>query len=163
MFGKKKRLSFALQVLTAEYLIEGTFESDLSLQYFSRHDQLVLLPLTSVQIQTTGPVDIPTRTCTQFVVAGGNVVALIPRIEITQMAEYEMMWKLNKNPLLGVFHVGAYVMEGKLMLQVADFFENPMLMVDVHIASRVPGARWGGLHAPFALVNTRLLDGYEPR
>ena len=163
MFGKKKRQPFALQALTTEYLIEGTFEGAPPLYDFSKHDQFVLFPLTSVQIQTTGPADIPTRTCTQFVIAGYNVVALIPQIEITQMDEYEMMWKLKKNPLLGVFYVGPYVMEGKLMLQLANLFENPMLIVDVHIASRVPGARWGGLHAPFALMNTCLLDGYEPR
>ena len=165
MFGKKKQPSpsSVLQVLTAAHLVEGTFEGDSPLLYFSKHDQLVLLPLTSVQIQATGPVDLPTRTCAKFVVVGCNVVALIPRVEITQIAEYEMIRKLNKNPLPGVFYIGPYVIEGKLMLQIADLFENPMFMVDVHITSRVPGARWGGLDAPFASVNTRLLDGYEPR
>ena len=55
-------------------------------------------------------------------------------------------------------------MQGKLMLLHDDgHFESEMPMFDVHIASQIPGTRWGELHAPFALVNGRWLHGYEPR
>ena len=164
MFGKKKQAlpPFTLQVLTTEYLIEGTVEGDTSL-YLTGHDTDVPpLHLTSVQIQTTGPVDIPTQSCDQLVVIGCNTVALIPRTDVSQMAEYEY-WTLSKKPLLGVLHVGPYVMQGKLMLFDDNHFERQIPIFDVHIASRVPGARLGELHAPFALVNFHWLYGYEPR
>jgi hypothetical protein len=164
MFGKKKQPSppFVLQVLTTEYLIEGTVEGD-TLLYFPELDILDSPPLrlTSVQVQTTRPADIPTRTCTQFMVMGDSAVALIPRMEVSQLAQYEA-WKVADIPLLGMFYFGPYVMQGKLMLLRDGFFEGEMSMFDVHIASRIPGTRWGELHAPFALVNGRWLHGYEP-
>lgn len=165
MFGKKKQPSppFVLQVLTTEYLIEGTIEGD-TILYFPELDILDSPPLhlTSVQIQTTRSVDIPTRTCAQFMVMGDNAVALVPRMEFSQLAQYKA-WKVANIPLLGVFYFGPYVMQGKLMLLRDGFFEGEMPMFDVHIASQIPGTRWGELHAPFAVVNGRWLQGYEPR
>ncbi len=163
MFGKKKQTlpPFTLQVLTTDLLIDGTVEGDTSL-YFSGPDTSVPpLRLTSVQIQTTGAMDIPTHSCTHFMVIGSNIVALIPQIEVTQMAEYEY-WTLGKKPFLGVLHVGPYVMQGKMMLIDDNHFERQIPIFDVHIASRVPGAHLGELHAPFTVVNFHWLYGYEP-
>jgi len=164
MFGKKKQAlpPFTLQVLTTEFLIDGTVEGDTSLYFAGQDTSIPPLQLTSVKIQTTGSVEIPIQTCAHFLVMGINVVALIPRMEVTQMAEYEF-WTLGKKPFLGVLHVGPYEMQGKLMLLAENHFERQIPIFDVRIASRVPGAHLGELFAPFALVNFHWLYGYEPQ
>ncbi len=165
MFGKKKQPSppFVLQVLTTEYLIEGTFDGD-TLLYFPQPEVLGSTPirLTTVQIQPTRLVDIPARTCTQFEVWGDSVVALIPQVEVTQMVDYEV-WKVPKIPLQGVFYFGPYLVQGTLMRLRDDSFENEVPMFDVHITSQAPGAHWGELRAQFALMHIHWLHGYEPR
>jgi hypothetical protein len=162
MFGKKKQpsLPYVLQVLTTEYLIEGTVDGDTHLYLPKPGVGMGPLDLTCVRIQATSPLDIPTRTCARFMVMGNNAVALIPQIEITSIAMYEV-WKEYKKPLLGVFYVGPYIMQGKLMSLVEKTLQSDMPMYDVHITSQFPGAHWGEIYAPFALVNICWLHGYE--
>jgi hypothetical protein len=165
MFGKKKQPSppFVLQVLTTEYLIEGTVDGNTRL-YFPTPQELGSIPiqLSSVQIQPTRLVDTPTQTCPQFAAWGDSAVALIPRVEVTQMAQYEI-WRIPKIPLRGVFYFGSYLVQGTLMRLRADSFGSELPIFDVSISSQAPGAHWGELRAPFALVNIHWLHGYEPR
>jgi hypothetical protein len=166
MFGKKKQPlpPFILQVLTTDYLIDGTVEGDTALIFPETGVASKPLHLTSVQIRVTGPVDIPVRTCPRFTVMGNSAVALLPLLEMTQiteMARYEV-WKEYKKPVQGIFYVGPYVIQGRLMLLMDNYLDHEMPMFDVNISSQVPGARWGKISAPFALVNTRWLHGYEP-
>ena len=163
MFGKKKQAlpPFTLQVLTTEFLIDGTIAGDTSLYLTGQDTDIPPFQLTSVKIQTTGPAEIPIQTCAQFAVIGFNTVALIPRMDVTQMDLYEF-WTLGKKPFLGVLHVGPYVMQGKLMLIAENHFERQTPIFDVRITSRVPGAHLSELIAPFALVNFHWLYGYEP-
>src|SRR5512145_1156416 len=119
MFGKKKPQPpplppFPLQVLTEEQLIEGTIASETDFVYHSR-GMVLPIPLTSVQIRGTGPLDIPPRTYAQFTVMAHTAVAVIPRVDYTLMKEYEI-WKLSTYPMQGVFYFGPYVIQGKLML-----------------------------------------------
>ena len=78
------------------------------------------------------------------------------------MAQYEV-WSVPKIPLRGVFYFGSYLVQGTLMRLRDDSFESAVPMFDVHISSQAPGAHWGELRAPFALVNIHWLHGYEPR
>jgi len=165
MFGKKNQPlpPFVLQVLTSEYLIEGTVDGNTKL-YFQEPETLDSIPfqLSNVQIQPTRLVEAAIQTCAQFAVWGDNTVAFLPRMEVTQMAQYET-WSIFKKPLRGVFYFGPYLVQGTLMRLRDDSFETEMPMFDVTITSQAPGARWGELRAPFALVNTHWLHGYEPR
>ena len=164
MFGKKNQPSppFVLQVLTTEYLIEGTIDGNARI-YFPQSQALGCIPLhlTSVQIQPTRLVDTPTQTYTQFEVWGNSAVALIPRVEVTQMAQYEG-WRIPKIPLRGLFYFGSYLVQGTLMRGRDDSFESEVPMFDVTITNQAPGAHWGELRAPFALMNIHWLHGYEP-
>jgi hypothetical protein len=164
MFEKKKQPSppFVLQVLTTEYLIEGTVDGNTRL-YFPRPEALGSIPihLTSVQIQPTRLVGTPTQTCTQFAAWGDSAVALIPRVEVTQMTQYET-WSVPKIRLRGVFYFGSYLVQGTLMRLRDDSFESAAPMFDVIITSQPPGEYWGEIRAPFALVNIHWLHGYEP-
>jgi hypothetical protein len=164
MFGKKKEPSppFVLQVLTTEYLIEGTVEGSTRL-YFPQPEVLDSTPirLTAVQIQPTRMVDTPAQTCAQYAIWGDCAVALIPRVEVTQMEQY-MVWSVPKIPLRGVFNFGSYLVQGTLMRLRDDSFESEVPMFDVCITNQALGARWGELRAPFALMNIHWLHGYEP-
>jgi hypothetical protein len=164
MFGKKRPPSppYVLQVLTSEYLIEGTVAGNTML-YFPTPGSLGSIPirLTSVQIQPTRLVDTPTRTVPQFEVWGESAVAIIPRMEISQSAQYEG-WRIPKIPLRGLFYFGSYLVHGTLMRGRNDSFESEVPMFDVTISNQAPGAKWGELSAPFALLNIHWLHGYEP-
>ena len=163
MFRKKKSPvpPYTLQVLTTEYLIEGTVEGDMGLSFPEDEKENTPLQLNSVKIQTTKPVDIPAMFCEQFIIMGDNLVALIPRIEIDQLQQYEA-WQENDVPVEGVFYAAQYKMTGKLMFLSEDLHEREMPIVDVHITSLTPGTHWGEIYAPFALLNTHWLHGYEP-
>ncbi len=165
MFGKNKQppAPFVLQVLTTEYLIEGTVDGNTKL-YFPEPDVLNsnAIQLTSVRIQPTRLGDTPVQTCAQFAAWGDSAVALIPRVEVTQMAQYAV-WSIPKITLRGVFYFGCYLVQGTMMRLRADSFDREVPMFDVTITSQTPGARWGELRAPFALMNIHWLHGYEPR
>jgi len=164
MFGKKKQPSppYVLQVLTTEYLIEGTVDGNTML-YLPTPGSLgsLPIPLTSVQIQPTRLVATPTQTYPQFEVWGETAVAIIPRMEVSQMAQYEG-WRIPKIPLRGLFYFGSYLVQGTLMRGRNDSFEREVPMFDVTITNQAPGAHWSELRAPFALMNIHWLHGYEP-
>ncbi|MDX9953702.1 MAG: hypothetical protein RBT75_06390 [Anaerolineae bacterium] len=164
MFGKKRPECppYVLQVLTPESLIEGTVEGYSTLYLAGEAASIPPLLLTSVRIQTTGAADIPAQTCAQLLVFGINAVALIPRVEFTQMAEHEV-WTLYMKPFPGVLHVGPYVIQGKMNLRAENHFEKQIPIFDVRIASRIPGSRLRELFAPFALINFHWLRGWEPQ
>jgi hypothetical protein len=164
MFGKKKPAlpPYTLQILTAESLIEGTVAGDASLYFAGQDTSTTALPLTSARIEAAGRADIPPRTCARFVVLGSQVVALIPRVDVTLMEEYEF-WTMSKKPYPGVLYAGPYLVQGRVMLVAENHFAKQIPVFDARIASRVPGARPVELTAPFALVNFHWLYGFEPQ
>lgn len=163
----EKRLPLVLKILTADSLIEGTLKDDPPLYAFARDP--IQIPLTSVRIQPTGAEDIPVQTYSQYVVSSYDVLALIFPEDIFQIyAGYpgtELIvkrYKMCKHALQGVFYCGNYAMEGKRM-SLSGIPEHPMILTDVHIQSRNPKSYWDGLKASLVLVNTRWLEGHEPR
>lgn len=163
MFKKDKPVPqpFVMQVLTTEYLIEGTAPGDTHLSNFRGLDFWSPFRLTSVRITTTGPTKVPAQYVPQFMVSGNSVVALLPRMEISQMADYEA-WIEHKIPCAGMFHVGPYLIGGTMMFLCEDRIEEEMPMTDVQIRHIVPEAALGELSAPFILVNPSWMYGYEP-
>lgn len=101
MFEKKKQPTppFILQILTTEYLIDGTFDGNARLS-FPQPNEIGNIPLhlTSVKIQPTRQIDTPAQTYSQFEVWGDNAVALIPRMDVTQMTQHAV-WSMFKIPL----------------------------------------------------------------
>jgi hypothetical protein len=163
MFGKKKPPSppYILQVLTTEYLIEGTVDGNTHL-YIPTPGSLGSIPfrLSSVQIQPTRLVDIPTRTYPLFEVWGESAVVIIPRMEVSLMAQYEG-WCIPKIPLRGLFYFGSYLVQGTLMRGRNDSFEIDMPIFDVTITNQVPGAHWGEIR-PNTFVALRQ-EGSSPQ
>ena len=83
MFGKKKPASpsFVVQVLTPQYLIEGTAEGDTYLD-LRRAPTWSPLILTSVHIKALGRAEVPARSVSQFAVFGNSVIAVVPHTDI---------------------------------------------------------------------------------
>ena len=157
MFGKKKAAAppYILQVLTTEYLIEGTVPGSAYLVVGAP------LNLTSAQILPTRAAGVPPQALAQFTVLGAAAVAFIPRVELDQLEQYAV-WKQYSNPLSGVFYVGPYMIRGRMMVTSLGLPKEEAPVFDVHITCQVPGTSWAGLYAPFALVNTFWLHGYLP-
>ena len=95
MFGKPKpapapSAPFVMQVLTTEYLIEGTAAGDTELFFPIAYRELWNpLILTAARIKVAGRANIPERPVSTFEVSGNGVVAIIPRKDVSQMARYD--------------------------------------------------------------------------
>ena len=163
MFRKSKPVPppFVVQVLTTEYLIEGTAQGDAYIDLFRGLDDWSPLRLTSVQITPTGPTKVPAQSLPVFMVSGNSVVALVPRMELSQMADHEM-WAVHKIPCPGIFHIGPYLIRGTMMFLREDCLEEVMPMFGVQIKHTAPGAALDELSAPFIVVNPSWMAGYQP-
>jgi hypothetical protein len=159
--GKPPLSPFVLQVLTSEYLIEGTAPGD-TLFSFPLPGQIgIPIPLTSVQIQATRSVEVPARTCNQYILLRINALAFVPQMDFTQIPQYSI-WKQYKNSITGMFHLGHYWMTGKLMTMSPGFLKNESPVFDVRFGSQITGMHWSEFTAPFALVNCSWIHGWEP-
>jgi hypothetical protein len=158
--GKTVLPPFVIQVFTTEYLIEGTIPGDTNL-YFAKPGSLGNpISLNNVQIQSTRSAQIPARSCYQYTLTSNEALIFIPRVDYTQMSFYSG-WKNYKNPVNGQFHIGHYLMTGKLMTGPGGYLSSDLPALDVRIDSLVPGLSWGGIEAPFALVNCFFMHGWE--
>ena len=102
---------YTLQILTQEYLIEGTVAPD-SMIYLPKPDEQGMpLSLSNVQIQSTRTPPAPTRSCAKFLCTGNGVIALIPHIDYT-LLDYYGSWKQYKTTINAVFYLGTYWMTG---------------------------------------------------
>jgi hypothetical protein len=158
--GKQALPPFDLQVLTSEYLIEGTVAGDTNL-YFPRPGEVVApILLTSAQIQLTRSPEAVKRTCVHYFLSLNNALLFIPRTDFTQFTRYSL-WKQYKNPLIGGFHLGPYWMTGRLMVMSPNALQGELPIYDLRIESLALGTHFGKLAAPFALVNALSLQGWE--
>lgn len=162
MFGQKKPTPppFALQALTTEYLIEGQADGETQL-YIPHGEEWDPIHLRSVQITVTGQADMPPRTANEFMLLGDDIVAIIPHKDVGDMEQYDL-WEDYTERREGLFYLGPYLILGALMFIDNETFEEAMPMVDVTIRHRLPTAAMRPLSAPFILVNTKWLSGYEP-
>jgi len=163
MFRKNKPIlpPFVVQVLTTEYLIEGTTQGDVDTDLFRGLDAWSPLRLTSVQITPTGPAKVPAQSLPVFMVSGNSVVALVPRMELSQMADREV-WDQYEISCPGIFYMGPYLIRGTMMFLCKDRVEEVMPMFGVQIKHTAPGAALDELTAPFIVVNPSWMAGYQP-
>jgi hypothetical protein len=158
--AKSTASPFSVQVLTTEYLIEGTAAADTPL-FFPLPEREMWNPivLTAAHIKVISHAALPERSVATIEVGGNGVVAVIPRADVTQMANYGN-WKIWNQPRSGVYQVGPYLMQGKLMSR-GNAIEGALPMMDVHITYMLPDSGLD-LNAPYLLVNTAWLSGFLP-
>ena len=159
--GKQTLPPFLLEVLTSEYLIDGTVPGDTSI-FFPKPNELGYpIQFTNVKIQPTKTTEVSARTYTHYIFTRNDAIALIPRMDFTQLPLYSS-WKQFKNPITGLFHLGPYWMTGRLMNVTGEHLWGDNPVIDVRFGSQVPGSNWNGLSAPFALVNGFWIQGWVP-
>jgi hypothetical protein len=169
MFGKKQPSEsqplLTLLVLTSDMLIEGTSEvgkKSVGIRLGGEATSAFhALKLTNAKLHPIGTDDAPPRSLPVFMAWGEQIIAQIPHSD-TPISEYDV-WKEYKKSLTGTFYFGPYVISGTMMFLDLAMIKLTMPMVDVRITSRIPGARFSELNAPFAIVNTHWLAGYEPQ
>ena len=161
--GKPQLPPYVLQILTHEFLIEGTIPGDTDV-YFPKPNELGN-PIYLLNLSASHP---PVRqgaksfSCYKYVVTRNEALILIPRADYTQLSFYSA-WKQYQNAVNGQFHIGHYLLTGRLMAAPSGFFSNSIPAYDVRIGTMAPGTKWAEITAPFALVNCFFLHGWEVR
>jgi len=150
---------FELLVLTAGNLIDGTVPGETDLFFLKPNEMSEPLHLSNVRIESTLPAGSSTHTCTNYFLIRTNALAYIPRKDFMQFPSYSG-WKMYKDSIDGTFQLGPYRMTGRLMT-MRHFLSGDLPIFDVRFESQVPGAQWRGIDAPFALINTYKLQGWE--
>lgn len=155
----KKLAPYNLQVLTNDYLIDGTADGD-TIFHMAKPDEMgMTIHLVNAKVQSTKTPPALTRTCARYVCCGKQALALIPSIDYT-LLEYNQVWKLGKQAINGVFYLGPYWMTGRVTY-IGPSFPSDLPAYDVRFGSFTAGSQWAGLTAPFALINTVNLIGWE--
>jgi len=169
MFGKKKdsekaasQAPFSIQVLTTEYLIDGTAPGDQQFMLPVGTEYWYPIELTDAKLTAVGWDDIPVRTMDRFEVKGDAVVAIIPRKDPSNMRQYDSYLAFKKG-LKGIFYFGPYLFEGTLMSVGNDRFNSALLMLDTTIRHVSPKSKLGEIKAQHVLVNTRWMHGWEAK
>ena len=166
MFGRKKETtpqpSFQVQVLTTEYLMDGTAAGDTQFYLPSSEDYWSPVTLTDVRITSIHDEKIPVRKADRFEVQGGNVVAFIPLRDATTMIRFEV-FKPYEKEIRGLYYIGPYLMEGTLKGFENDSFSSTLLMEDVTIRHINPKSLFKEIQSPHILINTFWLHGREVR
>jgi hypothetical protein len=159
--------SWSIAVLTPEYLVEGTLDSDWGSWMLQAGPQTVPnvrpVQLWNARLQSAGQLAIPAAlTSHQLVMGDFSCLAVIPR----DQASMDFVTNKNrcKTPIPGEVLVGPYVIRGSLWSP--DGADNGVSFVsgyqafvvqNAHIESLVPGAKLPSLDAPLAVVWTHLL------
>ena len=166
MFGRKKETApqppFQVQVLTTEYLIEGTAKGNEQFYLPSSEDYWSPITLTDVRITSIHDENIPVRKADRFDVQGGNVVAFIPLRDATTMIRFEV-YEAYKKEMKGLYYVGPYLMEGTLKGFENDSFSSTLVMVGVNIRHSNPKSPFKEIQSPHILINTFWLHGRDVR
>ena len=155
----KQLAPYPLQVLTNDYLIDGTADGD-TLICMPKPDELgMTIRLMNARVQSTRTPPAAVRTCAKYICLYNQALAVIPQVDYTQL-DYYGSWKQYKTEINGLFYLGPYWVTGRLTM-LATLLTADFPIYDVRFGSLLPGSQWPGFTAPFALLNTVHLIGWE--
>jgi hypothetical protein len=185
MFNSKKqptsRMPWAIQVLTTEYLIDGTVQPGSYMsgnsnvfEHLAKDDSwlqqggvsFTAMTWTGVHVQPTGNLGMPVQTYSVWqLMSYDNVVAFIPNDDASKEA-FQDAFKNYKHPLSADVFSGPYRIRGAFLSQSANRLtpqlatENSLFpLQDARIESLLPGASLTGMQAQWLLLNAFLLHG----
>jgi len=162
-----------LQLLTEEYLVEGSFNPDEykvgSADIFEMSCENILdgggieafhrLSLTDVTLNPTGVLSLPEQRYPEWSTAVfDQVIAVIPRDGASLLAAQKAFREYHY-PLPVEAYAGPYRLRGKLMSDSSIPTRSPFLMnqvvplVEAEIDNLLPGARLNSLQAEWLLLN----------
>jgi hypothetical protein len=151
---------WAIQVLTLDYLIDGSLDADRDKNSFRLmgHD-VSPVPVTSARFRAAGAYSLPQLPATPWLlIYGDQLVALIPRDE-AGLAAARMFNAAFKVAVPAEVYAGPYVIRGQVLspdgsLRVFEGYTG-FPVQDAEIKSLIPGAQLGLLKAPYVLVMSR--------
>ena len=163
----KPKQQCAMQILTLDYLIDGTVDLDDELicifeggsGYYEARDTLTI---TSARIQPAGNLTTPTTYAPQWMLSSrGGVVAFIPQDETGTQALLKAAPGKTFS-FRAVIYAGPYIIQASLL--PGDLFERSAFIhaQDAEINCQVPGAQLKAFTAPWILFNIELVQGYHP-
>lgn len=183
MFGNKsvsQKSSWAVQVLTPDYLVDGYFDSEedkmeTAILFKADKDPNIydtgnvhFLTLTSARLQPISPVNNPINSVVlpKWNMSAMSVfVAIIPRDEAS--TAYFMKMNPAKHAIAADVYVGPYIIHGTIVSPESDLMEltayHTFAVRDAEIEHLYSGTPLTGLKMPCLLVNTHLLQGIAQR
>ena len=151
------KIPWHVQALTLDYLVDGTIDGNRDKAYFRAMDNaLYNIGLVNAFFQSAGslPAQAP-EAAPWALVYGEQLVALIPADEASLAGAMQLNNGYKIATPAKVF-AGSYVIHGTLLSYDtnASVFQSFRCfpMQDVQITSRLPGAQWSGLKAPYLVV-----------
>ncbi len=149
--------SWAVQILTVDYLIEGTVDASRERLAFNLvSGDARAIRVDQPQVTSTGRLDVPARPTVPWALVYGNeLVAIIPR----DQASLNYALRANDNfkiPIQGEVYAGPYVFSGTIMspdrkLRVLEGFAGVVLQ-NVTIDCLASGTSMSRLQAPYVMV-----------
>jgi hypothetical protein len=146
-----------VQALTLDYLVDGYMDGSQDKAYFRVMDNVLYnIGLVNVHIQATGSLPAPDPDSTPLaIVYGEQLVALIPGDEASLVSAMQSNSPLKFLTRAEIF-VGNYLIRGTVLCYDTNgrVFQSyrGFPVQDAEISSRLPGAEWSGLKAPYLVV-----------
>lgn len=158
---------WAVQVLTLDYLIDGSLDSERDKTSFrlQGHD-VSPLPLTSARFRPTGVLSVsPPPAVPWVLIYGDQLVAIIPKDE-AGLANARQLNAVFKVGVKAEVYAGPYVIRGEVLspdgsLRVFEGYTG-FPVQDAEIKCLIPGAQLGLLKAPYVLVMSRHKQALVP-
>ncbi len=164
---------WAIQVLTADYLISGLSRPEDDIFYyvqgFKFADPFEGPVLESVDLQPTGNLVTPRQHLEKWRLAYcATVIAIIPSDQAGLGAARATFYEA-RHPLPVVLYAGPYVVQATLLSEDPGgetLFTSRRSFIPAagaHIECQAPGTQWKGIRVPWLLLNGGLLQGYSPQ
>ncbi|MGA2505062.1 MAG: hypothetical protein ABSG01_13305 [Anaerolineales bacterium] len=160
-------IKWAIQVLTLDYLIDGSLDADRDKYSFRLlgHD-VSPLPVTSARFRPTGALSVSPPPATPWVlIYGDQLVAIIPKDDagLTNARQLNAAFKVA---VPAEVYAGPYVIRGQVLspdgsLRVFEGYTG-FPVQDAEIKCLIPGAQLGVLKAPYVLVMSRHKQALVP-
>ena len=158
---------WAVQVLTLDYLIDGSLDSERDKTSFrlQGHD-VSPLPVTSARFRPTGALSVsPPPAVPWILIYGDQLVAIIPKDEaaLANACQLNAMFKVQ---VRAEVYAGPYVIRGQVLspdgsLRVFEGYTG-FPVEEAEIKCLIPGAQLGVLKAPYVLVMSRHKQALVP-
>ena len=150
-------MNWAVQILTVDYLIEGTIDGSRERPAFNLvSGDARAIRVDQPQVTSTGRLDVPARPAVPWALVYGNeLVAIIPR----DQASLNYALRANesfKTPIPGEVYAGPYVFSGTIMspdrkLRIVEGY-TAVVLQNVTIDCLASGTSMSRLQAPYVMV-----------
>src|SRR5512138_419150 len=140
--GKISLPPYTVQILTGEYLIEGTVAGDTN-YCFSRPDVIAKpLRLSAAKIQLIRSTEKTVCYCQDYIFNANTALAYLPQIDLNLYPQNSSL-KYHKTAYTGAIHLGPYTVTGRLMISSINLLDMEFPVFDASFTTLFPGSQLG--------------------